>query len=86
MSNTWSFRENGPYINQVYDKQSDGTGYKTGIIYDSNPITVTWYPERMGLQVSGGSNLGEKTGRDAAMFGLILIKLILSGDDCMIEI
>lgn len=86
MSKNWQFRENKPFLKEVPDKQSDGIAYQTSIIYDGEPIDVTWFPERTGVQISGGSGVDERVGRDAAIFGIVLIKLMLSGENCFKEL
>lgn len=89
MSKTWQFRESEPYLEEVPDELADtedATAYKTNIIYDGEPISVTWFPERMGVEISGGADLDEKVGKDAAIFGTVLIKLLKSGANCFKEL
>jgi hypothetical protein len=64
------------------------TGWRTHLIYDGTPCEITWFPERMGLQITteGSDELGEARSNEVAVFGLTLIKLMRSGADCMQEI
>lgn len=97
MSKQWQFREDEPFIEktsrpwmQTVESGAEDyeEGWRTYIIYDGTPAEVTWFPERMGVQIEspGTSELGEKKGHEVALLGLTLIKLIRSGAHCVKEI
>ena len=92
MSKTWQFRDEKPFIEKTSRPWMSGggdryeDGWKTYIVYDGNPVSVTWFPERMGLQLEGGDGLDERVGREIAIFALTLIKLMLSGDRFVQEV
>lgn len=89
MTKAWEFRDNWPYLKRVPDDLSDAedaNGYQTSIIYDGQPINVTWFPERKGVSISGNADVDERVGKDAAVFGVVLIKLMRSGANCLNEL
>ena len=96
MTKTWQFRDDKPFLKKVQDpympdeKDPDKweKGWRTHLVYDGLPVEVTWFPERMGAQISSATteDIVEQAGREIALFGVILIKLMLSGADCIQEI
>lgn len=94
MSKTWQFREDEPFLERTSEPWAREPGYdheegwQTHLVYDGTPVTVTWFPERMGLRLEspGTDELGEQKGQEVAVFGLTLIKLMRSGAHCVQEI
>jgi hypothetical protein len=89
MNEEWEFRNKGPHLRVIPDDYSDddtATGYRTSIVYEDRPIDVTWYPDRRGVEIKAPTGVDEMVGREAAILGTVLIKMMMSGENLFREV
>lgn len=86
MTIDWEFQDDKPFIERSVASSERGPGCLTHIIYDGDPVSVIWYNERKAVQVSGGNGFTQSEGKHVAIFGIALIKIIISGDYIMKEL
>jgi hypothetical protein len=92
MSDNWSFREDEPFLEEdakVTGEDEDHSykaGWKTNITYNGNVVAITWFNDTNSVRVVGGNGLTEKNGKKIAVLGVALIKLLRSGENCLVEL
>ena len=93
MSDNWSFIDSKPFltttektIGETDSPEYGETGWQTAISYNEAIIEVTFFPESNGVRVSGSDGLTESVGKEGAVLGVALIKLLRSGANCFNEV
>lgn len=71
---------------EYFDTQGDETSYSVRFEYDGQSTSVTYFPDREGVKLTAGDSPGYEEGKERAVLGLVLIKLLRSGEMVMKEL
>jgi len=81
--NTKNPVEDGGYVydsGQYFNTPEDESTYSIKIEYDGQSSIITHFPERPGVKLVANDSPNECEGKKRVVFGLVCMKLLLSGE------
>jgi hypothetical protein len=75
--------EGGSYVYQsddMFDTDDDETAWTVSFETGDGSATITYFPSRQGVKLTASDSPGYEEGKQRALFGLVLIKLLRTGE------